>query len=117
MSGPEERDVYQLARELADTPAAVPVLVTLLQNGGSASREALSAAGECPYVDDAIRWLTAVNLVRRPNESGTFDLDQAGISYELTTIGTSLTRSLVDLAKVYAEPAASPRRKAYISKD
>ncbi|WP_432833069.1 hypothetical protein [Dactylosporangium sp. CA-092794] len=117
MSGAEERDVSRLARELADTAGAVPVLVGLLQCGGSASRETLLAAGNYPHVDDAIRWLTAVDLVRRTGGSGTFDLDQHGISYELTAIGASLTRSLIDLSKAFTEPATGDRRKASIAED
>jgi hypothetical protein len=74
----------------------------------------LLAVGEGRYVDDAIRWLTAVNLVRRAGGSGTFDLDQRGISYELTAIGASLTRSLVDLSTALADPADCGPRKASI---
>jgi hypothetical protein len=117
MSGSEERDVSQLAHELADTPGAVPALVTLLQRGGTASRETLLAAGDRRHVDDAIRWLTAVNLVRRASGSGTFDLDQHGISYELTAIGASLTRSLVDFSTALADPAATDRPKASIAEE
>ncbi len=117
MSGPEERDVSRLTRELADTPGAVPALVTMLQRGGSASREALLEAGDRLYVDDAIRWLTAVNLVRRAGGSGTLDFDQRGISYELTAIGASLTRSLVELSTVLADPTIVDRRKASIAED
>jgi hypothetical protein len=117
MGGAEVRDVSQLARELADTAGAVPALVTLLQRGGSASHETLVAAGDSRHVDDAVRWLTAVNLVRRAGGSGTFDLDQRGISYELTAIGTSLTRSLVDLSTTLTDPAADERRKAGIAEE
>jgi hypothetical protein len=117
MSGAEERDVSQLARDLAGTAGAVPALVTLLQSGGSADREMLLEAGDRRHVDDAIRWLTAVNLVRRAGGSGTFDLDQHGISYELTAIGNSLTRSLVDLSKALVDPPATDRPKASIAEE
>lgn len=114
MSGPEERDASRLTRELADTSGAVPVLIALLERGGSASREALAAVGG-PDVDGALRWLAAVNLVHRSGGSGTFDLDQRGMSYELTAIGASLIRSLVDLAKALSDPATDVRREAGIA--
>jgi hypothetical protein len=117
MSGSEQRDVSQLARELADTPGAVPALLTLLERGGTADREMLLTAGDRRHVDDAIRWLTAVNLVRRAGGSGTFDLDQSGISYELTAIGTSLTRSLVDLSVTLADSPVAGRPKASIAEE
>lgn len=116
MSGSEGRDESRLVRELAETPGAVPVLVALLESGGSASRDGLLAAGDRD-TDDAIRWLTAVNLVRRSGAAGTFDLDQHGIEYELTAIGTSLTRSFIDLANAVSDPSPAPRRKVTIAED
>lgn len=112
MSGPEPRDALRLARELADFPGAVPVLVALFHNGGSARREVLTAATDPRHVDDALRWLAAGRLISRSAGSGTLDLDQAGTSYELTVIGSSLTGSLIELAKVFNEPATSPEQKA-----
>ncbi len=114
MGGPEDHDVHRLARELADTPGAVPVLVTLLEQG-SATRDTLAAMSGRRIVDDAIRWLTAVNLVRRPDASGTFDLDQPGIVYELTAIGASLTKSLVGLAATLTQAPPTPRQKVHIA--
>jgi hypothetical protein len=109
MSGSEQRDASRLARDLADTAGAVPALITLLEHGGSASRETLASEIHHRDVDDAIRWLTAVNLVRRSHGCGTFDLDQTGVSYELTAIGASLTRSMIDLANTLAEPASTAK--------
>jgi hypothetical protein len=117
MSGSEERDASRLVRELADTAGAVPVLVTLLECGGSASRKALLAAGDGRDVDGAIRWLTAVDLVHRPGTSWTIDLNQHGTSYELTAIGATLTRSLMELADALSDPTATPRREGRIAEE
>lgn len=114
MGGREGHDAHRLARELADTPGAVPVLVTLLEQG-SATSDTLATTSNRHIVDDAIRWLTAVNLVRRPSGSGTFDLDQPGARYELTAIGASLTKSLVDLAAALTEAPPAPRQKVRIA--
>jgi hypothetical protein len=107
MSGPEDQSPHRLVRELADTPGAIPVLVTLQESGGSATRDTLMRACGRRRVDDAVRWLAAVGLVRRTDGAGTFDLDQLGGVYALTGIGASLTRSLTELASICSNPVRS----------
>jgi hypothetical protein len=58
-------------------------------------------------VDNAVRWLTAVGLVRRTGGAGTFDLNEPGGVYKLTSIGASLTHSLTELASVYLNSVQS----------
>jgi hypothetical protein len=106
MSGNRDRDPQRLARELAETPCAVPVLVALQEQGGRAASEALGRA--CPAgVGDALRWLIAVRLIRRHDAQGTLDVDTPDAEYELTEIGASLTRSLTELAAVLASTRRS----------
>ena len=101
MSGDRDRDPQRLAAELAETPGAVPVLVTLQEHGGSASREDLRRF--CPpEAGDALRWLTAVRLVRPCDAAGSMDVDTPDAMYELTEIGSTLTRALTELASVLA---------------
>ncbi|MEV6932227.1 hypothetical protein AB0M46_48130 [Dactylosporangium sp. NPDC051485] len=108
MSGNRDHSPQDLAAELACTPGAVPVLVTLQDRGGRAPSATLRQA--CTGgIDDALRWLTAVHLVRPSNADGTLDFDQRDVDYELTTIGTQLTRSLTDLASCLHETAPTDR--------
>jgi hypothetical protein len=106
MSGKRDRDPQRLAAELAETPCAVPVLVTMQEHGGCASGAALSQA--CPAgADDALRWLIAVRLVRPEEGRGTLDVDRPEAMYELTEIGSTLTRTLTELADILASTRQS----------
>jgi hypothetical protein len=116
MSGAEDRSPQSLANELAETRGAIPVLVTLQDAGGESTREALAHACDARTADDAIRWLAAVCLIRRHDSSGTYDFDEPGTRYELTSIGASLTRSLTDLSAALAGPAEA-RGKAAVTED
>ncbi len=117
MSGSEERDTYRPARELAEVPGAVAALVELLDHGGSAGPDTLSSTTGSEVTDETIRWLTTANLVRRFDASSIADLDQAGTGVELTPVGFSMTTSLIELAKIYAEPAAISRHEVTITED
>lgn len=115
MSG-DTRSPRRLARELAERPGVVPVLVTLLDAGGIAERERLRGACSPADADDAIRWLMAVSLVKCHGGAAGHDLDGPGQAYELTDLGWSLTSSLTMLADMYAagpragEPEATEKR-------
>ena len=117
MSGSEEHDVPSLTHELADTPGALPVLVTLFERQQPTTREALSAAHDRRPVDDAIRWLAAVKLIRRTDAAGTLDLAQPGTFFELTAAGLSFTRALIELTRVLTQPEDTVRRKAGIAEE
>jgi hypothetical protein len=91
MSGVEDGGPHRLVTELAATPGAVPALVALWDGGGRANAEGSGT-------DEAVRWLIAVGLAR-PASVG----DSPAV-YELTDVGRTLTRTLVDLARALAEP-------------
>ncbi len=105
MSASQRRTPSQLVQELAEAPGAVPMLLTLLSSGGSATRETLAAEVGADTLDRALRWAVAGHLVRRTEGSGTLDLDQPGTVYALTDIGTSLTGSLVEIARALGQNA------------
>jgi hypothetical protein len=103
MSGVEDSGPHRLVAELATTPGAVPVLLALQDRGGHATREALDrSCGDENGADDALRWLTTVGLVR-PTGPASIGGGPAEV-FELTEVGTVLTRSLTDLARALAEP-------------
>lgn len=110
MNASQRRTSSQLAQELAETRGAVPVLLTLLNQGGSATRETLAAEVGTEGLECALRWAVAGHLVRRTEGSGTLDLDQPATTYTLTDVGTSLAGSLIELARVMTENA--PPRNA-----
>jgi hypothetical protein len=105
MSASQRRTPSQLVQELAEAPGAVPMLLTLLSGGGSATREALAAEVGADTLDRALRWAITGHLVRRTEGSGTLDLDQPGTVYALTDVGASLTGSLVELARALGQNA------------
>lgn len=109
MNRHHRHDPYRLAAQLAQTPGAVAVLVALQEHGGSAALER-TGRQRGPRVNDPVRWLTAVGLVRRTGGAGTLDLDDQPATYELTALGAALTRSLTDLAARHANRATSHRR-------
>ena len=96
------------ARELAERPGAIPVLITLLDAGGVAEREKLRLVCAPGSADDVIRWLTVVGLVRRHGGAGSYDTDEPHGMYELTGVGQGLTGSLNALATACAS-AATPK--------
>lgn len=111
MRPPGKRSLAQLAQELADTPGAVPVLLTLHNCDGSAAREALAADVGERHLDSALRWAVAGHLVRRVDASGTLDLDQPEAVYTLTDVGATLTSSLVELARAMSANTRPPTVK------
>ena len=103
MSGVEDGGSHRLVAELAATPGAVPALVTLHDGDGRATHETLSrACGGDVGADRAVRWLIDVGLAR-PSSAGSVD-DPSAV-YELTDVGRSVTRTLIDLARALSESA------------
>ena len=103
MSGVEDGGSHRLVAELAATPGAVPALVALHDGDGWATRETLSrACGGEAGADGAVRWLIAVGLTRPASARR---VDDPAVIYELTDVGRSVTRTLIDLAQALAGSA------------
>lgn len=102
MSGTEGGSPHRLVAELAATLGAVPALVALYDGGGCATDETLVRAcgNKAGAADEAIRWLTSVGLLGTASAGASVG---SPTLYELTDVGHTLTKTLIDLAQALAE--------------